>query len=147
MTNKQKEADEIFGQGFNCAQATLTPFAEELGLDRGSALKLTSGFGAGMKRGETCGAVTGSVMALGLKRGHTVPNDEDSKKGGYVLPALFLKQFEEKFGSIRCKELLGLDPADEKELAQIKEQGLFKSKCPVFVKKAAAIVEEILSQN
>ena len=51
----------------NCAQSVLVCFANELNLDELTALKIASGFGGGMARAETCGAVTGAYMVLGLK--------------------------------------------------------------------------------
>ena len=50
---------------FNCAQAMLGAYAEELGLDRAQALKVATGFGGGMGRmGGTCGVITGAYMVL-----------------------------------------------------------------------------------
>ena len=51
---------------YNCCQSVLIPFAEEAGLDREAAYRLALLFGAGMKRGSVCGAITGGLMALGL---------------------------------------------------------------------------------
>jgi C_GCAxxG_C_C family probable redox protein len=147
MSKKQQLAEEIFSQQFNCAQSSLAPFAEELGMDKETALKLCSGFGGGAARGELCGAVTGSLLALGLKQGHITPNDPDSKAKGYELPKEFLARFEEQFGSVRCKELLGMDPSNELEKEKIKALGLFESKCPVLVKQAVAITEELLKET
>ncbi|MDC7225117.1 MAG: C-GCAxxG-C-C family protein [Spirochaetales bacterium] len=147
MSEKQKEARQIFDNGFNCAQATLAPFAEELKLSREDALKMTSGFGAGMRKGEVCGAVTGAVMALGLKRGHTIANDPESKERAYELTKEFTAQFENRFGKIRCKELLGYDITVEEEVDRIKELDLFNTKCPLFVEGAVTIVEEIIKNS
>ena len=50
---------------YNCAQAVLIPFAQEAGLTEVQANALAENFGAGMRHGATCGAVTGALMALG----------------------------------------------------------------------------------
>lgn len=51
---------------FNCCQSVLVPFAEACGLSKEAAYKLGAHFGAGMKHGATCGAVTGALMVLGM---------------------------------------------------------------------------------
>lgn len=51
---------------YNCAQAVLIPFAEAAGMDHETAYRLAANFASGMKRGSTCGAITGGLMALGL---------------------------------------------------------------------------------
>jgi C_GCAxxG_C_C family probable redox protein len=67
---KSDEALECFKGGFNCAQAILSTYGQPYGLDRGASLRVALGFGAGMGRlGETCGALTGAFMVLGLKHG------------------------------------------------------------------------------
>ena len=53
---------------FSCSQAVFSTLAPEFGINEENALKISSAFGGGMMRhGEVCGAVTGSLMTLGLK--------------------------------------------------------------------------------
>ena len=59
-------ASSRFSEGFNCSQSVLVAFAPELGLDADAALRVSAAFGGGMGRlGDTCGAVTGALMAAG----------------------------------------------------------------------------------
>ena len=59
-------AKETFLAGYNCAQAVLYAFGPELGLPGETALKVATGLGAGVaRRGQTCGALTGGILALG----------------------------------------------------------------------------------
>lgn len=51
---------------YNCAQAVLMAFAPHAGLADETAANIASNFGAGMKNGGVCGAITGGLMALGL---------------------------------------------------------------------------------
>jgi len=45
----------------------LSTYGTRSGLDRETGLKVAGAFGAGMARmGETCGAVTGAFMVIGL---------------------------------------------------------------------------------
>ena len=58
---------EMFSQKFNCAQVVFAHGAHFLGLDMETALKIPAVFGGGMHQGNECGAVTGALMASGLK--------------------------------------------------------------------------------
>jgi len=63
-------AADCFEKGFNCAQAILSTYGTELGIEREHALRVAGPFGVGMGRmGNTCGAVTGAYMVIGLKHG------------------------------------------------------------------------------
>lgn len=76
MTNRVDKATAKFEEGYNCAQAVLYAFREDLQLDENDALKLACGFGAGMgRKEEVCGAVTGAILALGCKYGRGVHDD------------------------------------------------------------------------
>ena len=76
--NKEKAAaaKALFMEGYNCSQAVVGAWAEDIGLDSETAYKIASGFGGGIGRmREVCGAFTGAVMVLGLKFGNTIGND------------------------------------------------------------------------
>ena len=57
-------------KGIDCSQVVAGAFAEELGITQEEAYKMAAGFGGGMGIGETCGAVVGAMIVLGLKFGH-----------------------------------------------------------------------------
>ena len=66
MINHEEKAHELFKQGYNCAQSVFAAFCDVTGIDFETAIKLTSGFGAGMGgMRDTCGAVTGNISAQG----------------------------------------------------------------------------------
>lgn len=50
---------------YNCAQAVVVPFGEDMGLTREQAYDLALNFGGGMGCGATCGAVVGAMIVLG----------------------------------------------------------------------------------
>jgi C_GCAxxG_C_C family probable redox protein len=142
MRNKAKT---IFGSGFNCAQAVLLSQCEDLGIDKETAAKISCGFGGGMgNSGETCGAVSGAIMLLGLKNGQYREDDSDAKLATYEIVKEFNDKFRAKHGSLRCNDLTGynLTIPDEKEKA--KEAGVFSNVCPNLVGDAAEIVAEML---
>ena len=132
--------DDQFSQ-FNCAQTVFSLFANDLGIDEKTALKIASGFGGGMACAETCGAVTGAYMVIGMKHGHSTANPDEKAK-----TKLLIKQFNEKFrqqhGSLICKKLTGFDISTPEGNDAASEEGVFITKCPMFIKTACHILEE-----
>ena len=128
-------------QSYNCAQSVFVSFAKDLNLNEKTALKLASGFGGGMACAETCGAVTGSYLVIGLKHGH---NNADllAKNNTKELIKKFNKQFVAKHGSLKCKELIGCDISTSEGQLKAKEKNAFSLFCPEFVASACDILEE-----
>ena len=126
---------------FNCAQTVFSLFAEDLGLDEKTALKIASGFGGGMACAETCGAVTGAYMVIGMKHGHDV-SDPEKKANTKELIKKFNQKFKEKHESLICKELTGYDISTPEGAEAASEADVFQSKCPGFLKTSCNILEE-----
>lgn len=136
-----------FKEGALCSQAVFSTFAEKLGLDLETAMKIATPFGGGMARmGETCGAVTGALMAIGLKHGNMTDwRAEDlQKEKAYGIANEFAGRFKSINGTTLCRELLGCDLSTPEGRKAANEGDLFKTLCPKFVRDAAAILEEIL---
>jgi C_GCAxxG_C_C family probable redox protein len=143
--SKVELAVATFGEGFNCSQAVLSALAPDLGLDRETALRVAGAFGAGIARmGQTCGAVSGALMVLGLKHGQTQAEDKPAKEEMYALAREFMVRFEVRNGSILCQELLAYDISTPEGMQLIKDKGLFTSLCPRLVSNAVEIVEQLL---
>ncbi len=146
--NRPERAEQMFQQGANCAQSVTCAFAEDLGADRGLALRMATGFGGGMGHtGSTCGALTGAVLALGLAFGMKDTADQPAKERTYALVAEAVQRFRERTGAIACPDLLGLDISIPEQLQTARDRNLFKEKCPTFVKIAAEIVEQLLREQ
>ena len=142
------QAVECFGQGFACSQAILATYGEPLGLGRSQALKLAEGFAGGMAGlGETCGAVTGALMVLGLKHGRTRPDDAEAKMTTNRLVREFMRQFEARRGSARCRDLLGCAIDTPEGLQAARDRKLFTTVCPAVVRDAAEILEALLAEG
>ena len=143
--SKTEKAVECFNNGFNCSQAIFSVYSEKLGVNNETAYKIASGFGAGMGRlCETCGAVTGAYMIIGLHYGHTSPGDNESKEKTYSLVQDFTKRFKERNKSIKCEDLLGTHMVNgdrEKAKQQV------KIVCPKMVQDAAEILEQLLGNQ
>ena len=144
MGTKSEQAVSCFKEGFCCSQAVLSVYAEEFGLARYKASKISCGFGGGMGRmAKTCGAVTGAFMVIGLKYGNADAREKDKKEKTYGLVREFAHRFEERNGSIVCAGLLGCDISEPEAFQTAKERGLFASVCPRLVRDAVEILEEM----
>lgn len=144
MGEKGEAAVRAFLEGRNCAQSVLAPFAADLGLDPGLALKVASGFGGGVGRqGEICGALAGGIAALGLRFGGP---DRAAIEATYAKVRTLAARFRQRHGEILCRRLLeGIDLATEEGHRRFKELGLREKTCRRCVQSAAEIVEELLS--
>ncbi len=120
-------------------------YGARFGLDRETAFKLAGAFGGGMaRRGETCGAVTGAFMVIGLKHGKARADDDDARERTYRLTNEFASRFIGRNRTIVCRELLGHDLSTEEGRDAVLEQNLFATVCPRFVQDAEEILEEVL---
>jgi C_GCAxxG_C_C family probable redox protein len=138
-------SDLMAGQRTNCAQAILSTYCEQFGLDRTVALALAQGFGGGMARlGRTCGAVTGAYMVLGLSQRVPADSPREALETAYGLILEFNRSFETLHGSLVCRELIGCDLSTLEGLAEAREKGVFTTVCPRFVRDAAEILEFLL---
>jgi C_GCAxxG_C_C family probable redox protein len=145
VTNPPEIAVARFRQNFNCAQSVFVAFAPQLGMDEGQALKLASPFGGGVaRRGQTCGAVTGALMALGLAQGADTPA---GKEDTYRMGQEFLQRFESRHATILCRELIDCDISTPEGRQQAREKGAFTTLCPLFVRDAAEIVQAMLAKK
>jgi len=143
--NKADLAVSCFKEGFSCSQAVFSTYSALFGLNREIALKIAGAFGGGMGRmGETCGAVTGAFMVIGLKYGKTQAKDNQAREKTYELVREFVKRFKARHGSILCRELLGYDISTPQGLKLAREKQRFATVCPQFIRDAVEIVEEIL---
>jgi C_GCAxxG_C_C family probable redox protein len=124
----------LFTEGLNCAQSVFSSLLKESGLDKREAAKIASAFGGGiMDMGKTCGAVTGALMALGLKYGTVFPYEYEKKMILKEKANEFLSSFQKEFGSLECEYLRNQfpDPSDPHQ------------NCQLYVGRAIELVEEI----
>ncbi len=143
MSNVE-EAVEVFKEGLSCSQAVLGAYCKQFGLDKKTAYKIGSGFGGGMHLDQTCGAVTGAFMVIGLKYGRTKTNDVEAKMKTVEAVREFAKKFKVRHGSIGCTELIGCNISTLEGYEEAKKKDLFKQVCPEFVRSAAEILNEVL---
>ena len=142
--NRSEQAKEPFLSGNNCAQSVLISFAEDLKFSKELALKMAAGFGGGMgKQQETCGAVTGAIMVLGLLKGEDVNNNDELKASTYGAVKDLTRDFVAEYKTTNCKDLIGCDLNTPEGSAKFKEDKIMETVCADCVKKAVEIVEDL----
>jgi len=142
---KADEAIAFDNQGFNCAQALLSVFAPDYGLDRDTASRLAQGFGAGVARTDNlCGQVSSPVMILGLRYGGTRADDAAAREKTFQVVGDFIKQFKERNDALTCTGLLGYNLSDPHQAAEAKERKAMAARCPKLIRDATEILEALL---
>ena len=139
MTRAQ-QAKEYFLQGKNCAQAVALAFADVIG-NESFLLSATQPLGGGLGRlRQTCGAVSGGAVTLGL----LFP--QSTKAETYSLVQELARRFIDQNGSINCGELLtGVGIAEQTSpVPEERTKEYYKKRpCADLVYDAAQIVEAI----
>ncbi len=139
------EAAATFDGGFNCAQAVLSAFAGEMGLERELALRIAGGLGGGMGRlGEVCGAVAGAVLVIGLRHGKHRPEDDAAREETYRRVQELAAAFRARYGALRCRDLLGCDLTTPEGRQRAHDEGLTRTLCPQLVRDVAEVVAGLL---
>jgi len=102
LEQKAGDYEELFG---SCAQGTLLALQEEFGLGNAQTLRAATAMPGIALRGETCGAVMGAIMALGIAMGREKPDDFSAVQRTTKAARKLCRRFEEQFGSCNCREV------------------------------------------
>jgi C_GCAxxG_C_C family probable redox protein len=146
MSTLSDQAAEKFLSGCNCAQSVIVPFCDEIHLDTFTAMNIACGFGAGIaKRQETCGAVAGGVMVLGMLVGTKGTHDRSTTEETYAKAEEFMSRFEAIRGSCNCLKLLeGHELTTEQGRQAVKDLDLRNKTCTACVRTSVEILEEMI---
>ena len=138
-----------FREGYNCSQSLVLTFADLLPLEESVLLKMSSSFGGGMGRlREVCGSVSGMFLVCGLLYGYDGPETGPVKAEHYARIQELARRFEEKHGSIVCRELLGLSVRRESPVPEARTAEYYRKRpCPEIIGDAAEILERFISEN
>jgi C_GCAxxG_C_C family probable redox protein len=142
MNNPEKALD-FFNRGMNCSQSILMVYGPLCGLDEETCKKIASPFGGGIGHlQEICGAVSGAIMALGLKHGAGSESREVRDRINDMAQDL-VRKFKARNSTIMCRDLLGFDITTKSGLEEARKRGVF-SGCGAYVTLAAEILETML---
>lgn len=147
MDHAQKARD-LFLSGCSCSQAVFAAFAGDFGIDHDMALRLASSFGGGMGgMRETCGAVSGMLMAAGMKWGYSDVGNLDIKTAHYARVRSLIERFKEEHKTIVCRELLAHLSELKKDPSARTAEYYRVRPCAMFVETAARLLDEMDKQE
>lgn len=146
LEKKAGDYEEKFG---SCAQGTLLALQEHFNLGNTQVLRAATAMPGIALRGETCGAVIGAIMALGLAFGREDPDDSAAVQRTMAAARKLCKQFELELGGCNCRDvqrhIFGrsfnlTDPQESEEFVKA-DAG---KKCRLPAGKAARIAGELI---
>lgn len=142
--SREDKTEELFRQGFACAQSVFAAFADRYGFEPATALKLSCALGGGVGRmREICGAVTGMALVCGLESGNAEPGNQEAKDRNYTEMRRLAERFEAEAGSLLCRELLGLPEGERGGKPAERNEAYYAGRpCVQLVRLAARILED-----
>ena len=102
LEQKAGDYEERFA---SCSQGTLLALQETFNLGNAEVLKAATAMPGIALRGETCGAVIGAMMAVGLAFGRDNPEDWRAVQKTTMACRRLCKEFEAIFGSCNCRDV------------------------------------------
>ncbi len=149
MPDRPTLAKQCFCTGYTCCQAVLTAVEDLLPLDHATLMRLAAPFGGGMAgTRQTCGAVTAMGMAMGLAFGDESPLPQPAKAALYAAVRTPAEQFAQRFGSMRCAELLAGLPGRLQAEPALRDDAYYRVRpCAMFVEEATRLLQACLTEN
>jgi C_GCAxxG_C_C family probable redox protein len=119
--------------------------AESKGIHSELIPRIATGFCGGMARtGNICGAVSGAVMAINICYGRS--DAESSTEKNYAKVREMIGRFEEKFGTVNCRELIGCDLATPEGQEFFKANNII-ARCKHFSQEATRMAMRIITES
>ena len=144
MIDRVKMANELHERGANCAQSVACSFADVVGLDQETLMKICGTFGGGFRAGEICGVVSGAGVILGMVYPHAEPENKEAKEFVSEKIKEFVRRFKERFPSLACRDIKEL-PCRPEASPAAQRLGITKT-CGVYIVSAVEILEEMLAE-
>jgi C_GCAxxG_C_C family probable redox protein len=145
MKTKEEKALEYFKSGLNCAQSVFTSYAEEFNINPELASSISCGFGGGMGRlQETCGAVTGAFMVLGMHNCRKYTDIKERKEKTYSMVRDFSEKFISLNGTLKCRELINCDLQTKEGRQYARDNNVYEEICEKCVSDSLRIVNELI---
>jgi C_GCAxxG_C_C family probable redox protein len=141
----EQKAISFFRSGLNCAQSVLTTYTPKYRIDDATALAISCSFGGGMGRlQETCGAVTGAFMVIGIHNSQKYADNGMRKNISYQMVQDFDKEFRKIHGTIKCNELLNVDLRTEAGQKSFHDGNMGEKICEQCIANATKIIDRLL---
>lgn len=141
-----------FGQQYkNCAQTAFRAVQERFKLrcDEPDFVRALTAFPGMGGTGETCGGVSGAIMALGLALGPRDPADKAQSAKCHAAAHQFCQAMTEEFGSTDCGSIIERNCGKRYDLSKPEEAKAYAAagglqKCVNVVQTSANIAARIL---
>ena len=148
MTRREK-AMANFKKGYNCSQSIILAYQDMIPIDKSILSKMAASFGGGMGRlREVCGSVSGMFLIAGILYGYDEPETGQVKAEHYARIQELARRFEEKHGSIICREMLGLNVKHDVPVPEARTSEYYKKRpCAEIMGDAAEILEQYIKEN
>ena len=149
MGERGERAYTLFLEGYNCSQAVVAAFSDELGIPLETAVRLASPFGGGMGRlREVCGAFSGMMVVFGLLYGYDEPGHHEKKTALYKDVQALAAKFRKKNGALVCREILGLRAGASDPTPEVRTPEYYRTRpCPRIAAAAADLLQEYLDTH
>lgn len=145
MNTTKDIAIQSFRSGMNCAQSVVTAYADLLKFDPDLAAGLSCGFGGGMGRlQQTCGALTGAFMVLGIHNSRLFSDRVELKNRTYTQVREINEKFAQSQGATDCRSLLGCDLQTDEGMQYHKDTQQSKTICEKCIAASIEILDEIV---
>lgn len=144
-----QKVDHYMQLSHNCAQSTFLVLSEQFGLGNKEMVRALTPLPGIAERGETCGAVTGALLALGLVFGRDDLSDWEAYRESLIPANLFCDRFSNEIGSTMCSAIVEksfgehYDLRDPDDLSKFQEKGA-THKCSQVVQTAVHIAADII---
>jgi C_GCAxxG_C_C family probable redox protein len=150
-----KKLDELVDKYYSlygtCSQSSFHALNEAFDLKAENIIKGLVSFPGIALRGETCGAVTGCLLAIGLVYEED-KIDEERKRLSRAPSFKFCAEFEKEYGTTRCRDVIEhvtgkkYPVTKHEDYELMHEEGVF-SLCPIVIKKAVKIAASIILEK
>jgi len=130
----------------HCSQVVISQWAEKMGFDKDTLMKMVAPLAGGYFESEVCGCVSAALLVIGYYYGHCKPGDIEGNNRMVEMANKFKTMFREENGTIMCKGLQGRDFSIEGELDKAFASGELFEKCPDFVNSALEILDELIEE-
>ncbi len=158
-TDKKKSKEEVFKQldelvdkylpiFETCSQTSFYALNETFNLKADKIVKALASFPGIAFRGETCGAVSGSLLGIALIFEEDNPGNKLSRKPSNA----FCLKFENEFGTTRCRDVIEhvtgkkYTISKKEDYGTLSRDGVYKH-CPGVIKKALHDAAEIILEK
>lgn len=158
--SKAQLLDKIEEEAYNyekeyhgCSRCTLLPIQKYLKLGDSSTLRASAPLAGGIAMtGETCGALLGGLLAVGLATADEKMENQTAFLNSLVAGFRYYRRFKTEMGNTRCRDLqmarLGryYNMADPKEYEEFIKAGAY-IECSKIVAKASRLAAEFILEQ